>query len=109
MMSIIKRLFEEVFDKNIDLYNEHIAMIRSEYNNIINVLSVSDSIIEVRFEVHKLVGLLMNLLASSNTDELMYWCKLLLSLDKNDLTINIDSYKPYIQTIVNFDKNNFGL
>lgn len=108
MISIIKRLFEEVFDKNIDLYNEHINMIRSEYNKIMTILSVSDSIFEVRYEVHKLVGLLANLLVSS-TNELLYWCKLLLILDKSDLTITMDSYKPYIQEIVDFNKSKFGL
>ena len=90
MLSIIKHLFEEVFDKNIDLYNEHLDMIKNEYSSIINLLSVSDSIIEIRFQVHKLVGLLANLLVPT-ANECLYWCKLLLVLDRNNTTINIDA------------------
>lgn len=108
MITIIKRLFEEVFNKNIDLYNEHIDMIRYEYNKIINVLSKSISIDETRFEVHKLVGVLGNLMITSSY-ELIYWCKLLLLLDKNDLNIKFNSYKTYIQKIIEFDKSNIGL
>jgi hypothetical protein len=108
MIYIIKKLFEEVFERNIDLYNEFITMSRMEYKSIINILSVSDSIIDVRFQVHKLIGILSNLLDSS-TNELMYYCKLLIMINKNDTTINFDSYKPYIEMIINFNNSRFGL
>jgi hypothetical protein len=108
MIYIIKKLFEEVFEGNIDLYNEFITMSRREYKGIMNILSKSDSIIELRFQVHKLIGILANLLDSS-TNELMYYCKLLLMINKNDTTLNFDSYKPYIEMIINFDNSRFGL
>jgi hypothetical protein len=108
MIYIIRKLFEEVFEGNIDLYNEFITMSRMEYKGIINILSVSDSIIDVRFQVHKLIGILSNLLDSS-TNELIYYCKLLIMIDKNDTTIKFDSYKPYIEMIINFNNSRLGL
>jgi hypothetical protein len=107
-MSIIKYLFEEVFDKNIDLYNKHIDMIKIEYKIIMDILKVSNSIAEIMFNVHKLVGLLANLMVCT-TGELMYQCKLLLLLDKYDTSIPVESYQHCIEFILNFQKSKIGL
>ena len=39
----------------------------------------------------------------------MYICKLILLIDKNDTNIQIETYYPYIQEIINYDKSKIGL
>ena len=105
MLYINKYIFNNICDKNIDTYNEFISCIRKEYINIIEILKNVITIKEVRFQTHKLVTIISNL----HANELMYICKLILLIDKNDTNIQIETYYPYIQEIINYDKSKIGL
>lgn len=105
MINIHKKLFYEVFDKNIDAYNDFIKIINHEYVETINNLKISNNIVDIRFNVHKLISIINNLL-STKCDELLYLCRLLLLTEK---IVHIDLYLLYIKNIINYDKNNLGL
>jgi hypothetical protein len=105
MFYINKYIFNDICDKNIDTYNEFILCIRQEYINIIEILKNVITVNELRFQIHKLVTIISNL----HANELMYICKLLLLIDKNDANIQIETYYPYIQQIINYDNSKIGL
>lgn len=105
MISINNYIFNEVCEKNMDVYNEFISCIKAEYKNVIKVLKNSTTIEDVRFQTHKLVGIINNL----DANELMYICKLILLIDKNDTHIQMAFYEPYIREIIDYDKSKIGL
>jgi hypothetical protein len=108
MIKIHKRIFYEIFDKNIDMYMEYIETLNVEYSKIITKLSITSDIPQIRYYVHKLIGILNNFYDDSAI-ELIYYCKLLLNIDKKNPLFTIDDYKEYINLIVNYDKTLFGL
>jgi hypothetical protein len=105
MFHINKYIFNEVCEKRMDIYQEFISCIRDEYHNIIKILKNPKTIEEIRFQTHKLVGIISNL----HCHELIYICKLILLIDKNDTDISIDSYKLYLKQLIDYDILKIGL
>ena len=105
MFYINKYIFNEVCEKNIDIYNEFISCISIEYNNIIKILKNPKTVADIRFQTHKLLGIINNL----HADELIYICKLILQIDKNNRDISIDVYKPCIKQVIEYDISRIGL
>lgn len=105
MINIHKNLFYDVFNKNFDLYDDFIKVIKKEYTKCINDLDKSTNVLEIRNNVHKIVGIISNLL-STKCDELLYLCKLLLFTKKTE---SIDIYLPYVKNIIEYDKTIIGL
>lgn len=105
MININKKLFYEVFNKDIDAYYDFIEIIDEEYIETINSLKLCNTVTEIRYNVHKLIGIINNLL-NTKCDELLYMCRILLL---NEKTANIDLYLPYVKNIINYDKNELGL
>ena len=108
MITIYKKLFYQVFDKNIDLYNDFMQNINSDYNKIIKKITTSTTIEEIRRNIHSLIGII-SIFETNIKDELLYFCRILLMLDKNNKTITINDYLLYTEKIVNFDKTKLGL
>ena len=108
MITIHKKLFYEVFDKNIDIYIDFISSINKDYNRIITNISNSTSIEEIRKNIHSLIGII-SIFETNISNELLYLCRILLMLDKNDKTIELKHYLYYTEKIVNFDKSKLGL
>lgn len=105
MILIHERLFCDIFDKNYDLYIEFMKVVQDEYKETIIVLHNSNTVLDIRNNTHKLVGILSNLLSTS-CDELLYICKWLLF---NEKTYSIDFYLPYVKQIIEYDKHKIGL
>jgi hypothetical protein len=105
MFHINKYIFNEVCEKRMDIYQEFISCIRDEYHNIIKILKKATTIEEIRFQTHKLVGIISNLCCH----ELIYICKLILLIDKNNVNISIDSYKLYLEQLLDYDILKIGL
>jgi len=105
MIHINKYIFYEVCNKNIDTYDEFISCIKNEYNKIMKKLIEIKTIPEIRYQIHKLVGII----SSFTNKELLYLCKLILMIDKNDLNNTIAQYKPYIQQILDYNQGIIGL
>jgi len=59
MYSINKYIFEDVCDNNMELYNDIMDTIRSDYNKIVNKLAHELCIPEIRQLFHKLVGVVV--------------------------------------------------
>jgi UTP-glucose-1-phosphate uridylyltransferase len=108
MIKLDKKLFYEVFDKNIDLYNDFINTMKEDYNRIIQNISNATSIEEIRRNTHTLIGTI-SVFEIYAKNELLLSCINMLNLDKNDKTIKIENYIPYIKEIVDFDKTKLGL
>jgi hypothetical protein len=108
MITIHKKLFYDVFDKNIDLYNDFIISMNKDYKKIIQNISNATSIEEIRRNIHSFIGII-SIFETNITNELLYLSKMLLMLDKNDKTITIQVYLYYTEKIVNFDKSKLGL
>ena len=105
MYHINTYIFNEVCEKRMDIYQEFISCIRDEYYNIIEILKKTTTIEEIRFQTHKLVGIVSNL----RCYELMYICKLILLIDKDNINIPIESYKICIQQLIDYDISKIGL
>jgi DNA-directed RNA polymerase len=108
MITIHKKIFYEVFDKNIDLYNDFISSMNEDYNRIIKNISNATSIEEIRRNIHSLIGII-SVLETANKNYLLYRSRLLLLIDKNDKNITLKDYEIYIQEIINYDKSKLGL
>ena len=107
MITIHKKLFYDL-DKNIDLYNEFMNVVSEDYTRYIKKILNSKSIEELRRNIHSLIGI-VGVFETSVKNELLYFCKISLQLDKNDKTITIENYTPYIKQIVDFDKTKLCL
>ena len=105
MILIHKKLFYEVFNKNIDLYFDFMNIIKSEYSDVIIILKNSSAIPEIRSATHKLVSIISNLLCD-NCAEILALCKLLLLNEKN---YDISFYLPCVKNIIDYDKTKIGL
>jgi len=108
MITIHKKIFYELFDKNIDLYNDFISSMNEDYKRIIKIISNATSIEEIRRNIHSLIGII-SVLETSNKNELLYRCRLILLIDKNDKNITLKTYASYIEEIINYDKSKLGL
>lgn len=102
-----QKIFYQLFDKNIDLYNDFMQNMNSDYNKIITNISTATTIEEIRRNTHSLIGLIS--IFEMNDSELLYFCRILLMLDKNDKNITINDYFLYTEKIINFDKSKLGL
>lgn len=105
MYSINKYIFEEVCDNNMEIYNDIMDTVRCDYNDIVGKLSHEISIPEIRQLVHKLVGVV--LILEGKNDEIMYYLKLLLNIDKK--STNLKHYQVYIKMITDYDQSFLGL
>lgn len=90
------------------MYMEYIECLKVEYSKIIKKLCIINDISQIRYCVHKLIGILKNFY-DNTAIELIYYCKLLLNIDKNDANITFNAYKEYINLIINYDRSLFGL
>jgi len=104
MIKIHKYLFYTIFDKNINLYLEFINTIKKEYSDIIINLKSYNTVNEIRFNIHKLLSLLSNLIIDDS--EIIFLCKSILNYDKNQ---SVDFYLPTVMLIIEFDKSIIGL
>jgi hypothetical protein len=110
MNNIHKKFFIDVFDGDIELYNEYMRMISKEYDEIIKKLKKSTSIIEIRCMVHKLISIIINLSFYCDiVNDLVYLCRILLRIDKKNVFYNYYYYDPFITNIIVFDKRKIGL
>jgi hypothetical protein len=108
MISINKKIFYEVFDKNIDLYYEFIRMLSNDYKKTINNISTANNVADLRKNIHSLIGIVSNF-DTMQAQELIYLCKTTLLIHKDNPEITLEMYLQYTQQIVNFDKNKLGL
>ena len=79
--------------------------VRCDYNDIVGKLAHEISIPEIRQLVHKLVGIV--LILEGKNDEIMYYLKLLLNIDKH--STEIKHYQVYIKMITEYDESFLGL
>jgi len=101
MITIYKRIFYDICDKNIDVYMDFITDIRNECIETIRELQRPEiTVNQIRYLVHKLVGVLSFL--ESNND-LFYFCKMLLHIDKNNEDLSL--YTHWINEIKNYNIN----
>ena len=105
MFYINKYIFNDVCDRNMDIYDEFISCIREEYIDIIKNLTIVKTVTDIRFQIHKLATIINNL----HANELMYICKLTLLNDKNNKNITVETYRKFIQQIIDYDKSKIGL
>lgn len=101
-MKIHTYLFCEICDKNINTYNDFISTMYYEYIETTQKLFNSNRISDMRFYTHKLVSIICWL---EICDEMLYYCKMLLLIDKKD--IDVEKYKCYVSMIKTLD--NFPL
>jgi hypothetical protein len=108
MISINKKIFYQLFDKNIDLYYEFMGILNNDYNKTIQNISNANSVADLRRHIHSLIGIVSNLY-TMQAQELIYLCKTSLILDKNNEKNTLEMYLPCIEQIIQFDKNKLGL
>lgn len=105
MYPINKYLFENVFEKDNEMYQEFMYEVDNEYTEIINNLKHVNTISEIRKIIHKLLSVVINLVDKNY--EMIYYCKLCLLIDKSET--NVKWYTEYIKMIVAYDKSKMGL
>jgi hypothetical protein len=100
MLVIHKKIFNEMCNNNISLYEDFIKTIKNEYSVVIkNILNSVDCVV-IRYETHKLISIIA-ILDGGITSEIKYICSLILSLDKGET--DFIHYKPYIDMLKNID------
>ena len=86
-----------------ELYDMIARDIKIEYNDCIANLSNPDiSIIDLRLCIHKLVSVLIYF---GKNSEMMYICRLLLAIDKDDT--DRQKYTPYIDQLKIYNINDY--
>lgn len=105
ILTLHKDLFCDVFEMNYELYKEFIDVVNYDYLIIMDKLKHTKDIIDIRFYVHKLLGIISHF----SKNELTYICVNLLSIPKKDITIPVSTYKPYVDQILLYDKSLIGL
>jgi hypothetical protein len=98
-------VFYEICSKNIDTYYEYMHIVNEEYVEIINELRNTTQCDIVRFNIHKLVGILSNL--GNVNYEINYICKTILNFSKQNTDMQI--YVFYLNMLLDFDKTKLGL
>ena len=105
MYPINKYLFETVFEKDNEMYQEFMYEVDNEYTEIINILKFEMNVSEIRKIIHKLLSVVINLVDKNY--EMIYYCKLYLLIDKSET--NVKWYTEYIKMILAYDKSKMGL
>ena len=105
MYPINKYLFETVFEKDNEMYQDFMYEVDNEYTEIINNLKRVITISEIRQNIHKLLSVVINLVEKNY--EMIYYCKLCLLIDKSET--NVKFYTEYIKMILAYDKSKMGL
>ena len=105
MYPINKYLFESVFEKDNEMYQEFMYEVDNEYTEIINILKFEMNVSEIRKIIHKLLSVVINLVDKNY--EMIYYCKLCLLIDKSET--NVKWYTEYIKMILAYDKTKMGL
>ena len=105
MYPINKYLFEDIFEKNNELYQEFMYAVDTEYSEIIDVLKNINTVSEIRSNVHKLLSVVINIVDKNY--EMIYYCKLILLINKSET--NVKWYTEYIKMILAYDKVQMGL
>ena len=105
MYPINKYLYENIFDKNNEMFQEFICSVDTENTDTINILKCVNTVPEIRKTVHKLVSIVNNLV--HNNYEIIYYCKLVLLINKAET--NVKWYTEYIKMILAYDKTKMGL
>ncbi len=93
-----KKIFDDICNKNVDLYYEFIETVKYEYNTIMQTLLHTTECKQIRILTHKLISsvtILENVYL-----EIKYICSLILSTNKNETDFN--TYKPYIEMLKNY-------
>lgn len=101
MLSVNKHIFVDVCDKNIDIYYDIINTVKIDYFKLINEIKVETDFSKIRTIVHTLIGV-CEIFTGTNA-EILYILKNLLELPKTQH--DFDSYKYYIDLLVNFNTN----
>ena len=105
MMNVNKYIFYTVCNKDIDEYDKIMDIFRKDYIKVIKEIKETTSCRDIRFLVHKLIGIIS--VINNTNDELNYILKSILSISKT--TEDFDYYRDYIYMLLNFDKNLIGL
>jgi hypothetical protein len=104
-MKINKYIFYTLCNKNIEEYDKIMDIFRKDYIKVIKEIKETTSCKDIRFLVHKLIGIIS--VINNTNDELNYILKSILLLPKT--TEDFDYYRDYIYMLLNFDKNLIGL
>jgi hypothetical protein len=99
MLVIHKKIFNEMCNNNISLYEDFIKTIKNEYSVVIKDILESSVCETLRYHTHKLMSIIGML--NDITCEIKYICSLILSVDK--LETDFIHYKPYIDMLKNID------
>lgn len=105
MYPINKYLFETIFEKDNEMYQEFMCGVDNEYTDLINILKFEINVSEIRKIIHKLLSVVINLVYKNY--EMIYYCKLCLLIDKSET--NVKWYTEYIKMILAYDKSKMGL
>ncbi len=105
MYPINNYLFENVFEKNNEMFQDFISTIDTDYIDIINILKHAKYIPEIRKTIHKLLSIVTHLVDKNY--EIIYYCKLILFIDKKET--NVKWYMEYMKMILDYDKAQMGL
>jgi Mg2+ and Co2+ transporter CorA len=105
ILQINQYIFYDICNKNIDSYNDFINDVKKDYNNIIHELKKARECKDIRFQIHKLVGILS--IISNKNNELNYICNNCLNVPKD--CSDISSYTYFIDLLFGFDKTKIGL
>ena len=92
-----KKIFDEICNKDLDLYNEFMDTIRQEYKNIMQNITEASECKSLRYHVHRLISNIA--IMEDIYHELKYICSLILSIHKDET--DFSKYKPYIEMFVN--------
>jgi hypothetical protein len=92
-----KKIFDEICNKDLDLYNEFMDTIRQEYNNIMQNIFQASECKSLRYYVHRLISNIA--IMEDIYHEHKYICSLILSIHKDET--DFSKYKPYIEMFVN--------
>lgn len=94
-------IYYTVCNKDLDFYNKIIDDFKNEYNVCIKKLCNSKNIPDIRFNAHKMISVISWL---DILEEILYYCKMILAIDKKDNDINY--YNTYIDIIKNIQNYN---
>jgi hypothetical protein len=104
-MKINKYIFYTLCNKDIEEYDKIMDIFRKDYIKVIKEIKETTSCKDIRFLVHKLIGIIS--VINNTNDELNYILKSILLIPKT--TEDFDYYRDYIYMLLNFDKNLIGL
>jgi hypothetical protein len=104
-MKINKYIFYTLCNKDIEEYDKIMDIFRKDYIKVIKEIKETTSCKDIRFLVHKLIGIIS--VINNTNDELNYILKSILLIPKT--TEDFDYYRDYIYMLLNFYQNLIGL